>query len=149
MEKVNIVPYHILEQLKEMQRINLLLISEHVEIVSEDTDDDDEETRDENYDPDADYSTGLQKETKYHYCLIKNLTKLPYDQNKHKCKTYFCNPCLHGFTKEDLLIKHKEDCYGINKNSTRIEKPHKRQKSHYIQKPPKTNARSICHLCSL
>ena len=38
-------------------------------------------------------------------------------------KTYFCHRYLHGFTKEDLLIKHKEDCYGINKNSTRIEMP--------------------------
>ena len=124
-EKINIFPYHILEQPKEKQRIDLLLISEDVEIFTEDTDDDDEGILDENYDPYPDYSTGPQKETKYHYCWIKNLNRLLHDQNKHKCKTYFCDRCLGGFTKENLLIKHKEDCYGINKNSTRIEMPTK------------------------
>ena len=109
LEKINIFPYHISEQLKEN--------------VSEDTDDYDVGIINENYDPDADYNTGPQKETKYHYCWIKNLSRLLYDQNKHKCKTYFCDRCLNGFTKEDLLIKHKEDCYGINKNSNRIEMP--------------------------
>ena len=62
-------------------------------------------------------------ETKSHYCWIKNLNRLLFDQNKCKNKTYFCDRCLYGFTKEDLLIKHKEDCYGINKNSTRIQMP--------------------------
>ena len=47
MYKVNIFQYHISEQPKEMQRTNLLLISEDVEIVSEDNDDDDEEIIDE------------------------------------------------------------------------------------------------------
>ena len=70
-EKVNISPYHISEQPKERQMINLLLISEDVEIVCEDTYDNDEGIICVNYDPDADKSTGLQKETKYHYCWIK------------------------------------------------------------------------------
>ena len=106
-----------------MQRINLLLISEDVEV--EDSEDK-EGIIDDNYDPDADYlTTEKKKETKYHYCGIKNLNRLLFDQNKHKDKTYFCDCCLHvyGFTREDLLIKHKEDCYGINKNATRIEMP--------------------------
>ena len=76
MEKVNIFPYHISEQPKEMQRINLHLISEDIEIVSEDTDDNDEGIINESYDPDADCATGPQKETKYHYCWIKNLNRL-------------------------------------------------------------------------
>ena len=49
-----------------MQRINLLLISEDVENVSEDTVEKNKGIIDENYDPDADYSTGLPEETKYH-----------------------------------------------------------------------------------
>ena len=118
-EKVNIFPYHISEQPKEMQRINLLLISE------EEDDGDNEGIIDENYGPCAEYSTGLQKEIKYHYCWIKNLNRLLYDQNKYKCKTYYSDHCLHRFTKEDLLIKHKEDCYGLNQTSTRIEMPTK------------------------
>ena len=91
------------------------MISEDVENVSVDTDDNDEGIIEENYYPDADYSTGPQKKTKYHYCWIKNLDRLLYNQNKHKCKTYFCDRCIHDFTKEGLLIKHKQDCYGINK----------------------------------
>ena len=58
LEKVDIFPYHISEQPKEKQRINLLLISKDVEV-------------DEN----AEGSTE-RKETKYHYCWIKNLNRL-------------------------------------------------------------------------
>ena len=80
-----------------------------------------------------------KKETKYHYCGIKNLDRLLFDQNKCKNKTYFCDRCLYGFTKEGLLIKHKEDCYGINKNSTRIDMPPEgsyiRFKNHQNQMP--------------
>ena len=49
-----------------MHRGNLLLISENVEIISEDTYDNDEEIIDNNYDSDADYSTGPQKGTQCH-----------------------------------------------------------------------------------
>ena len=69
---------------------------------------------DENYDPDTEEEP--QKETKYHYCRISNLNRPLYDQTKHKCKTYFCDCCLYGFTKEDLLIKHEENCFGFNKS---------------------------------
>ena len=61
--KINIFPYHILEQQREMQRINLLLISEDVEIVSEEINGYDEELIDEILN-DADCSTGPKKETK-------------------------------------------------------------------------------------
>ena len=101
LKKINVFPYRISEQPKERHRINLLFLSE-----------DDEAAE-----------NPAKKTTKYHYCWIKNLNRLLYDQNRHKCKTYFCDRCLYGFTKEDLLIQHKEDCEGINKNSTRIEMP--------------------------
>ena len=96
-----------------------------------------EEIIDKNYDPDQ---VELKRETKYHYCWIKNLNRLLYDQNKHKEKTHFCDRCLYGFTREDLLIKHKEDCEGINKSSTRIEMPskgrdHIKFKNHKNQMP--------------
>lgn len=54
-----------------------------------------------------------KKETNYDYCWIKTLNRLLYDQNRRKCKTYFCDRCLYGFTREDLLLKQKEDCVGI------------------------------------
>lgn len=43
----------------------------------------------------------VEKEAKYRYCWIKNLNRLLFDQNEHKCKTYFCDRCLYGFTKGD------------------------------------------------
>ena len=97
------------------------MISEDVEVGADDNND--EDIIDENYDPAdyEDYQEQKKKETKYHYCGITKLDRLLFDQNKHKTKTYFCDRCLYGFTKEDLLVKHKEDCYGINKNSTRID----------------------------
>ena len=34
-----------------------------------------------------------------HYTVIKSLSRLLYSSNsKHKCKQYFCNNCLQGFT---------------------------------------------------
>ena len=70
LEKVNIFPYHISEQPKDKQKIHLLLIAG--DEVNEDTDERIAENPIE------------KKETKYHYCWIKNLDKLLYGQNsKH------------------------------------------------------------------
>lgn len=81
MGKLNIFRYYIANQLKEVQRINLLLVSEHVdEDIGKSSD---EEVIDEKYGPDAYYSEP-QKETKYHYCWIKNLNRLLDDQNKQR-----------------------------------------------------------------
>ena len=103
-EKINIFTYHISEHPEEKPRINLLLISKDAEIVGEDNDDNDEEIIDENYDPDADYSIGLQKETKYDYCWIKNLNRLLYDQIKHKCKNLLLPPLSPWFHKRGLIV---------------------------------------------
>ena len=155
MKKRNIFPYYISDQPKEKLRTNLLLISEDVEVGADDNNDEgiiDEDhpepkKKETNYHycwiknlaDYEDYPESKKKETKYHYCGIKNLDRLLFDQNKHKTKTYFCDRCLYGFTKEDLLIKHKEDCYGINKNSTRIDMPpdgsYIRFKNHQNQMP--------------
>ena len=42
------------------------------------------------------------KQDNYHYCWIKHLSRLLFDQTKHKGKTYFCDRCLYGFSREDL-----------------------------------------------
>ena len=47
-----------------------------------------------------------------------SMTWLLFDQNKHKDKTYFCDRCLYGFSREDLLINHKDECYGIKDRAT-------------------------------
>ena len=75
LEKVNIFPYHISEQPKDKQRINLLLISEDEVVVNED-----EGVTDENYDLDAVKNPTEIKRNKIllllakiliNYCMIK------------------------------------------------------------------------------
>ena len=61
------------------------------------------------------------KKGNYHYCWIQHLFRLLFDQNKHKDKTYFCDRCLYGFSREALLINHKDECYGINDRATKIQ----------------------------
>ena len=90
---------------------------------------------DESYDP-ADYEYEPEPQEKGG---ITRFDRLLHGQNKHREKTHFCDRCLYGFTREDLLNKHKEDCYGINKNSTRIDMPPEgsyiRFKNHQNQMP--------------
>ena len=80
---------------------------------------------------------------KYHYTLIKDLNRLLRDQTKHKERKHFCERCLHGFKRQDLLDKHTPDCRGINQTAIAIEMPkegtklrfenyHKQLKSPYI-----------------
>ena len=49
-----------------------------------------------------------------HYCYIKSFSRLMNSYNTMKQKLFYCYYCLHGFTREDLLIKHKNDCFNIN-----------------------------------
>ena len=52
-----------------------------------------------------------------HYCWIKDLNKLMADYNKNGNRKWFCKRCLHAFSREDLLIKHKDRCaeFGIQR----------------------------------
>ena len=128
-QKINVFPYYISDRPPEIRRVNLLLVEVDVPedegIIDEDYDPEDEGIIDEDYDPeDYKYEQPQEKETMYHYCGITRLDRLLHGQNnKHREKTHFCDRCLYGFTREDLLDRHTEDCYGINKNSTRIDMP--------------------------
>ena len=85
-----------------------------------------------------------KKEENTHYSLIKRLTALLYDQTKHNKSKHFCESCLHGFFKKDLLERHKPECKGLLKSPTRTELPkegenkmsfknhHKQMKSPYV-----------------
>jgi hypothetical protein len=48
--------------------------------------------------------------TTRHYCLIKDLNKFLYSQNRKKDRMYYCRYCLHGFIREDLLQDHEPHC---------------------------------------
>ena len=121
-QKINVFPYYISDRPPEIRRVNLLLVEvdipEDEGIIDEDYDPEDDGVVDEDYDPeDYKYEQPQEKETMYHYCGITRLDRLLHGQNnKHRGKTHFCDRCLYGFTRKDLLEKHKEDCYGINKN---------------------------------
>ena len=52
-----------------------------------------------------------EEEGKSHYCLIRDLNKMLSSASyKNKHRKYFCTYCLHGFTREDLLMKHQPAC---------------------------------------
>ena len=63
----------------------------------------------------------IEKDGKSHYCLIKDLSKMLYNENKHKGRTHFCSNCLHGFTTKALCTKHSELC--LNNEALTIEMP--------------------------
>ena len=52
------------------------------------------------------YSHGTTR----HYCLIKDLNKFLYSQNRRKARMFYCRFCLHGFIREDLLQDHEPHC---------------------------------------
>ncbi|KAL9987983.1 hypothetical protein ACROYT_G002373 [Oculina patagonica] len=58
-----------------------------------------------------------------HYCFVKKVSALLYDQNKHQHKKHFCMMCLTGFSTADLLENHEKYCNGVNGRPTRIEMP--------------------------
>ena len=67
----------------------------------------------------------IEKAGKFHYTWIKNLNRLLYDQSEHRERKHFCERCLHGYTREDLLEAHKPECRGIGQTAVRVEMPEK------------------------
>ena len=65
----------------------------------------------------------VEKAGKYHYTWIKDLNRLLYDQSKHRERKHFCERCLHGYSREDLLEAHKPECQGIGQTAVRVEMP--------------------------
>jgi len=45
-----------------------------------------------------------------HYCLIRNLSRLLGSLKKHDGRRFYCNYCLHDFTRQDLLEGHEPHC---------------------------------------
>ena len=65
----------------------------------------------------------IEKAGKFHYARIKDRNRLLRDQSKHKERKHFCERCLHGYTREDLLQAHKLECRGIGQTAVRVEMP--------------------------
>ena len=58
-----------------------------------------------------------------HYSFVKRLSALLYDQNRHNESKHFCERCLHGYSRRELLERHKLECKGLLKSPTRTEMP--------------------------
>ena len=50
------------------------------------------------------------KTGKSHYALIRNMSRLVNDRLKRKTAHYYCDNCLHGFMRQDLLDNHVKEC---------------------------------------
>ena len=53
---------------------------------------------------------------KSYYVYIKDFDRFMFYKTKHKNKKWFCKSCLQCFSRENVLIKHKENCLSINGN---------------------------------
>ncbi|XP_069102163.1 uncharacterized protein [Argopecten irradians] len=53
----------------------------------------------------------LREDEQSHYSLIRDLDAFLSRTKKCRNRTYFCQYCLQGFTRRDLLDKHVEMCY--------------------------------------
>ena len=58
-----------------------------------------------------------------HYSFVKRLSALLFDQSKNSNSKHFCERCLHGYSRRELLERHKPECKGLLKSPTRTETP--------------------------
>ena len=58
-----------------------------------------------------------------HYCYVKRVSALLFDQTKNSNAKHYCMLCLTGFSREDSLKSQKKYCNGVNGRPTRIEMP--------------------------
>ena len=65
----------------------------------------------------------IEKSNKFHYTWIKDVNCLLHDQSMYNGRKHFCESCLHGYTREDLLKAHKPECQGIGQTAVRVEMP--------------------------
>ena len=65
----------------------------------------------------------LNDDDKSHYVYIKDFDRFMFHKTRNKNKKWFCKSCLQCFSSENVLTKHKEDCFSINgKQSVKLEK---------------------------
>ena len=49
----------------------------------------------------------IESGIKQHYCYVKRVSALLFDQTKNSNTKHYCMMCLTGFSREDLLENHK------------------------------------------
>ena len=58
-----------------------------------------------------------------HYCYVKKVSALLFDQTQNRNAKHYCMLCLTGFSRSDLLKIHEKYGNGVNGRPTRIEMP--------------------------
>ena len=69
----------------------------------------------------------IEQDSKTHYVWIKHFNRLLGSRNKKQM--FYCERCLIGFTRNDLLEDHLVDCRGVNDRAIRIKMPTENNKS--------------------
>ena len=78
----------------------------------------------------------LIDDDKSHYVYMKDFNISMFHKTKNKNKKWFFKSCLQCFSKENVLIKHKEDCLSINgKQSVELGKGIIEFQNYYKQTP--------------
>ena len=68
------------------------------------------------------YISDQKFEDSMDYVYIKDFDRFMFHKTKNKNKKWFCKSCLQCFSRENILIKHKENCLSINdKQSVKLE----------------------------
>ena len=83
---------------------------------------------------------------------IKDLDRFIFQKTKNENKKWFCGSCLQCFSRESVLIKHKENFLSINsKQPVKLEKKIIEFKNHFKQIPVpfKIHADFECNLRSV
>ena len=63
----------------------------------------------------------VEQDGKTHYVWVKHFNRLL--GSKHEKQMFYCERCLIGCTRNDLLEDHLIDCRGINERAVRIQMP--------------------------
>ena len=69
----------------------------------------------------------VEQDGKTHYVWVKHFNRLL--GSKDEKQMFYCERCLIGFTRNDLLEDHLIDCRGINERAVRIQMPTENNKS--------------------
>ncbi|KAB0800410.1 hypothetical protein PPYR_06150 [Photinus pyralis] len=108
------VPFYLSSNKKE-QHVNLLMIQDDYEI---------EDNNNNNNNNNDNVDDHRDKAAKFHFCWIKNLSKLVHSQlTRNNRKLYICDRCLHYFNSQTKLSRHESDCKQMNKCRLEMPKP--------------------------
>ena len=76
----------------------------------------------------------INNENKSHYVYITDFNRFMFNKTKRKNRKHFCRYCLYCFSRERVLMKHREICLEINgKQSVKLESGTIRFKNYFKQ----------------